>query len=109
VTVEHWQAKRDVTPAMSLDLGDGQTGGVVGGEDLLTRSRMTVEHWQANRDVTPAMGLDLGDGQTGGVVGGEDLFDGVDVGGRAQVNASVVLHGSLHDGARRPLHGVVEA
>ena len=41
---------------------------------------------------------DLGECEAGGVVGGEDLLDGVDVGGGAQVNAGVVLHGGLHDG-----------
>lgn len=39
----------------------------------------------------------------------EDLLDRVDVRGRSQVQAQVVLHRRLHDGPRRPLHRVVQA
>lgn len=49
------------------------------------------------------------EGQTRIPVGGEDLLDGVDVGGRSQVQAHVVLDGGLHDGSGRAFHGVVQA
>lgn len=49
------------------------------------------------------------EGQTGVAVGLEDLLDRVDVRGRAQIQSQVVLHGGLHDGTSRSLHGVVQA
>lgn len=50
----------------------------------------------------------LGEGEASGVVRGEDLLDRVDVGGGSQVDASVVLHGSLHDSPSGAFHGVVQ-
>ena len=47
--------------------------------------------------------------EAGVPVGAEDLLDGVDVGGRPEVQPQVVLDAGVHDGLRRPLHGVVEA
>lgn len=53
-------------------------------------------------------GCSLLEGKASISVGLEDLFDRVDVRSRTQIETEVVLHGGLHDGTGRTLHGVVQ-